>query len=83
MNTTEHTLNTDTANEIFDIASHTAYWNSEGRDSQDLLDYAYTAAAQFGLPGDTVTELIEAAWAARTGTRGAYLATARKIISDA
>ena len=74
---------THTANEIIDFAARTAYWNSEGRTDKGLLAEAYTAAAQFGLTEDTMTELIEAAWAARTGTRGAYLATARKIISAA
>ena len=79
----DYTAPTRTANEIMNLAARTSFWNHEGRTDEALLTEAYTAASQFGLTEDTMNELIEAAWAGRTGTHEAYIATARQIISAA
>lgn len=79
----DYTAPTRTANEIMDLAARTSFWNNEGRTDEGLLTESYTAAAQFGLTEDTMNELIEAAWTARTGTREAYLVEARDILAAA
>lgn len=79
----DYTAPTRTANEIIDIADSASYWNNGGRTDPDLLEYAYTAAAQYGLTEDTMNEIMGAAWRGRMFSRTRYVEEAHKIINAA
>lgn len=74
---------TPTAAELIEAASRAAYWNNAVRRNNDLLASAYSAAIQYGISEDTMTDLIDAAWRGRTSSKKRYIEEAHKIINAA